>query len=279
MRKINKNMKISKVFLASVATAMLFASCNTSTELAYVHDAQRDSAIAVSEQFLKGIQANDILYIYVESGSPESTVPFNQETNKIAISSGTVMNPGSSAVSGYLVTSEGFITFPVLGKINVLGMTHNELAQLLEKRLVEEGHILDPVVTVKLMNFKVSVLGEVMRPGQIQASGERLTIFEALAMVGDLTLYGLRENVMVIREENGMRTVGTIDLTSKDVFSSPYYYLHQNDMVYVEPNMRRKRSAAHDPVLQGYISIGLTTLTTISTLVYHIILSRMYLKR
>ncbi|MCR4659010.1 MAG: polysaccharide biosynthesis/export family protein [Bacteroidales bacterium] len=272
-------MRHIKTALLPLAAALLLASCGSSNELAYVHDAQRDTAVSVSEQFLKGIQANDILYIYVESGTPESTIPFNQETNKIAMASGTVMNPGSSAVSGYLVNSEGDITFPVLGKIHVMGLTHTELAKMLETRLVTDGHITDPVVTVKLMNFRVSVLGEVVRPGQIEASGERLTIFEALAMVGDLTIYGLRENVMVVREENGMRTVGTIDLTSKDVFSSPYYYLHQNDMVYVEPNMRRKRTAAHDPVIQGYISIGLSALTTISTLVYHIILSNTYLKK
>ncbi|MBR1851288.1 MAG: polysaccharide biosynthesis/export family protein [Bacteroidales bacterium] len=271
-------MRPNKAILASALLAVLLAGCKT-TELAYVQDATRDSATIVNEHFLKGIQPNDILYIYIESGSPESTIPFNQETNKVAIASGTVMNPGSSAVTGYLVSADGYITFPVLGKINVVGLTHSELAQSLEKRLVDEGHIIDPVVTVKLMNFRVSVLGEVTRPGQIEASGERLTIFEALAMVGDLTLYGRRDNVTVVREENGMRIVGNIDLTSKDVFESPYYYLHQNDMVYVEPNIRRKRNANHDPVIQGYVSIAVSTLGTISTLIYHIILSRSYLKR
>ena len=117
-------------------------------------------------------------------------------------------------MSGYLVNHDGDIIFPVLGKIHVLGLTHRELASLIEKQLVSEGHITDPVVTVKLMNFKVCVLGDVVRPGQLVVSGERLTIFEALSMVGDLTIYGQRHNVTVIREENGLRTIGEVDLSS-----------------------------------------------------------------
>ena len=182
------------------------------------------------------------------------------------------MNPGSTAVSGYLVNNEGDITFPVLGTVHVLGMTHAELAQELQRRLVSEGHILDARVTVRLMNFTVSVLGDVAKPGTIVASGERLTIFEALSMVGDLTIYGQRNNVTIIREENGQRTIGELDLTSKDVFESPYYYLHQNDVVYVEPNMKKKKTADRDPMLMTYITTGLSILTSLTSLVYYYML-------
>jgi polysaccharide export outer membrane protein len=182
-------------------------------------------------------------------------------------------------VSGYLVNNDGDIVFPVLGKIHVLGKTHTELAAELEQRLVGEGHILDAVVTVKLMNFRVSVLGDVQRPGQIQATGERLTIFEALSMVGDLTIYGQRHNVTVIREENGVRTIGEIDLSSKSVFDSPYYYLHQNDVVYVEPNMRKKKNAERDPMTMTYISSAVSIVSVLSSVFYYYILSRYYMNR
>ena len=268
-----------KIALIAGAMAVLTASCSTSEEIAYVKDAPRDTATAITGEFTKGIQANDLLSIYVESESPEVTLQFNQETNKIAYANGTVINPGSSAVTGYLVNHDGDITFPVLGKIHVLGMTHEQLAKMLENRLVSEGHILDASVTVKLMNFKVSVLGDVMRPGVIQATGERMTIFEALSMVGDMTIYGQRYNVTIIREENGERTIGEIDLSSKDAFESPYYYLHQNDVVYVEPNMKKKKSAERDPMLMTYISSAVSIVSVLSSVFYYYVLSKYYSNR
>ena len=274
--KLN-NVKLS-LFVAALG-AMLAVSCGTSEELAYVHDAPRNTETPISSRFTKGIQANDMLSIYVESETPAATIPFNQETNKIAMADGVVMNPGSSAVNGYLVSNEGDIIFPVLGKVHVLGMTHDELASELQRRLVEEGHILDAQVTVKLMNFKVCVLGDVARPGMIVANGERMTIFEALSMVGDLTIFGQRQNVTVIREENGVRTVGELDLSSKEVFESPYYYLHQNDVVYVEPNMKKKKSAERDPMTMTYISTGLSVLSVLSSMFYYWVLSQYYMKR
>ena len=261
-------------FVAAVVTMMTLVSCGSTGEIAYLSQSQRDVPVAITGEFSKGIQANDQLYIYVESRTPEATIRFNQETNKIAVDGGSVMNPGSNAVSGYLVSREGDIIFPVLGKIHVEGMTHTELAALLEQRLVSEGHILDAVVTVKLLNFKVSVLGEVVKPGMIQATGERLTIFEAISMVGDLTIYGQRTNVTVIREENGVRTIGELDLTSDDVFQSPYYYLHQNDVVYVEPNKKRKRSADRDPIYLTYISSGVSVLSLLISAYYYYLLSK-----
>jgi len=276
-------MKINKLFFGAIAFALMFASCKPAEEIAYIADAQRDSAFALKGQFSGGIQANDLLSIYVESQTPESTIQFNQETNKIAVltdgSSRTVLNSGSTTVSGYLVNHDGDIIFPVLGKIHVLGLTHNELATLIENQLVSQGHINDPVVTVKLMNFKVCVLGDVTRPGQLVVAGERLTIFEALSMVGDLTIYGQRHNVTIIREENGVRTIGEIDLSSKSVFDSPYYYLHQNDVIYVEPNMRKKKNAERDPMTMTYISSAVSIVSVLSSVFYYYILSRYYLDR
>lgn len=274
-------MKINKFFLGALLVALMFTSCRPAEEIAYIADAQRDSAFALKGQFSGGIQANDILGIYVESQTPESTIQFNQETNKIVTlnNGGTVLNPGTSVVSGYLVNHDGDIIFPVLGKIHVLGLTHNELAKLIENQLISQGHITDPVVTVKLMNFKVCVLGDVTRPGQLVVAGERLTIFEALSMVGDLTIYGQRHNVTIIREENGVRTIGEVDLSSKSVFDSPYYYLHQNDVIYVEPNMRKKKNAERDPMTMTYISSAVSIVSVISSVFYYYILSRYYMDR
>jgi polysaccharide export outer membrane protein len=273
-------MKLNKLFFGAVLVALLFASCKPSEEIAYIADAQRDSAFALKGQFSGGIQANDLLSIYVASETPESTIQFNQDTNKIAVltdgDNRTVLNSGSTTVSGYLVNHDGDIIFPVLGRIHVLGLTHNELAALIEKQLISQGHITDPVVTVKLMNFKVCVLGDVARPGQLVVSGERLTIFEALSMVGDLTIYGQRHNVTIVREENGVRTIGEVDLSSKSVFDSPYYYLHQNDVVYVEPNMRKKKNAERDPMTMTYISSAVSIVSVISSVFYYYILSKYY---
>ena len=273
---MNKN-TIKTTVIAGVLALM--CACAPTTEIAYVNDAPRDTAMSVSGEFSKGIQANDLLNIYVESETPEATLQFNQETNKIAFANNTVINPGASAVTGYLVNQNGEITFPVLGKIHVEGLTHAQLEDTLEKRLVSEGHILDATVTVKLMNFKVCVLGDVARPGMIEASGERMTIFEALSMVGDLTIYAQRTNVTVIREENGNRTIGELDLTSKDVFTSPYYYLHQNDVIYVEPNKKRKRDASRDNITMTYISSAISIVSTLSSVFYYIMLSRYYNNR
>lgn len=256
---------------------LLTVSCRQQRDIAYVKDAARDSVMTLEGEFSKGIQANDILYIYVESLTNEATVPFNQETNKVARYNGAIINPGTNnAVSGYLVDQNGDIIFPVLGRMKVLGKTHAELARNIEQQLKDGGYVLDPVVTVKLMNFRVCVLGDVTRPGQLIVQGERLTIFEALSMVGDMTITGQRENVTVIREENGKRIIGNINLASKDVFSSPYYYLHQNDVVYVEPNAKKKRNADRDPMVMTYISSGLSVVSVLSSMFYYYTLSKYY---
>ncbi len=271
-------MKILRFLLPVMAIVSLCASCRTTDEIAYFYDVTCDSVMVMNAQSPYGIQPNDLLSIYVESETPETTKQYNQETNKIAVQDGVVINPGTgnNVVSGYLVNAEGDIIFPVLGTIHVAGLSHNALAHYIEHRLVTEGHINDPRVTVKLMNFKVSVLGEVKNPGQLLVDGERLTIFEALSRCGDLTIYGMRKNVTVVREENGLRTIGRIDLTSEDVFNSPYYYLHQNDVIFVEPNVKRKRAAERDPMTLTYISSVVSVVSVAATVFYYIIMAKYY---
>ena len=269
------------IFSVIFVFVLFLSSCKTPTDIAYISDAPRDTILKLAGTFSNGIQPNDRLYIYVESEEAGAAVPFNQETNKVAVKDGVVLNNNSSStrVQGYLVDQEGKITFPVLGEIMVKGMTHHQLAEMIKNRLISEGHLKNTVVTVKLMNFKVSIIGDVSHPGQLTVDGERITIFEALSRVGDLSIYGQRTNVTIIREENGVRTIGEVDLSSKDIFQSPYYYLHQNDVIYVEPNRRRKRNAERDPLTMSIISSVVSIVSVLSSVAYHIVLSKYYTSR
>ena len=192
----------------------------------------------------------------------ESVVPFNQETHIEALEmsrlnmtgehngeqqmSDTYRNRKQRQVPGYLVDEQGFITFPVLGKINVAGLQHDSVESIIQKRLISGEYVIDPVVTVSPMNFRVSVVGEVRNPKELHITGERLTIFEALAMCGDITDSGRRDNVVVMREINGSVIPIEINLTQKTLFNSEAYYLQQNDIVYVEPNVYKRRKSNYD---------------------------------
>ena len=264
---------------------LLLAACGTSREYAYISDAERDSAQAIISTFSSTIHPGDQLYIYVASQTPESVIPFNEETNKAAASLTGVSratNPiGANVVDGYLVSQNGTIVFPVLGVLPAAGMTRDSLAHDIEERLRDGGYVNDPIVTVSLMNFRVAVIGEVKQPQELHITGERLTIFEALAMCGDVTIHGLRNNVAVIRQTssegpqfstinpqnpNNTGEIGVIDLTSKDIFNSPYYYLQQGDIVYVEPDATKKHLASRDPNIPSYISLTISSARLITNL-------------
>ena len=244
------------ISILPVLLVLSTASCSVPREIAYIRDAERDSAQQILSNYVNTIHTGDQLYIYVYSQMVESVVPFNQETYTVAIEMSRINSAGNSSkvshmaetfrqrkvreVNGYLVDDNGYITFPVLGKIKVDGITYDSLQNYLQDRLISEDYVKDPVVTVSPLNFRVSVLGEVRRPGEFHVSGERITIFEALAKCGDITMYGLRDNVVVMREKNGTITPIEIDLTKKTIFDSEVYYLQQNDIVYVEPNKLKR---------------------------------------
>ena len=254
------------LFLFAISFVVLLNSCGVQREWAYISDAERDSAQQILTTYSHTIHPGDLLYIYVNSEVMESVVPFNQEThieamemsrlNIAGVSNGeqqisdTYKNRTQRQVTGYLVDEQGFITFPVLGKINVAGLQHDSVESIIQKRLIMGEYVIDPVVTVSPMNFRVSVVGEVKTPKELHITGERLTIFEALAMCGDITVYGLRDKVVVLREKNGNVTPIEIDLTRKTLFDSEVYYLQRNDVVYVEADEKRKRQAVDDPNLQ-----------------------------
>ena len=254
-----------KISVLSFIVVTLLAACRT-REIAYVSDAARDSAQQILSVYDNTILPGDQLYIHVASMTPESVIPFNQESRTLQMLSNSVVKEESEQnteyvnvdITGYTVNEGGMITFPILGEISVVGITHDSLCHYLESRLKAEGYVIDPQVTSKLMNFRVTVVGEVARPQQIHVDGTRLTILEALAICGDLTIYGLRDNITIMRVENGTKEIGELNLTSKEMFDSPYYYLHNNDIVYVEPNKYRKRSSDRDPDVPNYISMGVS---------------------
>jgi polysaccharide export outer membrane protein len=178
------------------------------------------------------IEPNDLLSITVNSLNQEASALFNMPN--LALANVSSYNSAFQA-SGYLVNSDGYIQFPVLGNLKVAGLTENELRLTIIKSLTERKLLIDPIVNVRHLNFKVTVLGEVSKPTVISVPNEKITLLEALGMAGDITIYGKKDNVMIIRDDNGKKIIKRIDLSSTDLFSSPYYYLRSNDIVYVEP--------------------------------------------
>lgn len=178
---------------------------------------------------------------------------------------------GQNRVLGYQVDNNGNIDFPQLGVIKVKGLTRTELAYYIKQKLKSGGLLKDPIVTVQFLNFKVSVIGEVNRPGTFNINSDRISIFEALGKAGDMTIYGRRDNVKLIRESGGVRTVVALDLRENSVLSSPYYYLQQNDIIYVEPNrVRAGQSRINQNRSVSTIASILSAFISITTLIVSI---------
>ena len=216
-----------------ICMVVLLAACSAPKEVLYLQDISLIKEEAIDKSYEVIIHKDDLLAIIVNSKDPELALPFNMPLVSYQIGG---QNVSQQRLVGYLVNQDGNIDFPILGEIHVEGLTRMQVTELIKKRLIEEELIKDPIVTVQFLNFKVSVIGEVGRPGPFDISGDRITLLEALSMAGDLTIYGRRDRVAVIREKDGKRSILYHDLRSSDIFQSPCYYLQQNDIVYVEPN-------------------------------------------
>ena len=252
------------LFFIFATSVLLLTGCKAEQRYLYVEDAPHNTPIPISNTYDATIYPNDLLYIYVSSQSPESVKRFNQETNT------TQTLKDKSQLRGYLVSQSGYIVFPILGRIEVAGLSRTQLERRLESLLIEGGYVTDPVVTVNLMNFHVTVIGEVHKPRVVVAEGSRLTIFEALAQCGDITIDGLRTNVVVVRSGINTQTVDTLDLTRKEILNSPYYYLQQNDIIFVEPTEKKKRKAWRNEDWPKYLNIGVQSLRVAYTTIYYI---------
>lgn len=217
----------------------LFCSCS-STKTAYFDNLTSSGSVGNLDYEIR-IEPLDELLITVTSEVPEATMVYNLPmTNPATVT--TLKTPLTSMQhQTYIVNKDGNINFPVLGEVHVGGLTTAQLTEQLTRRIAEDVEA--PYVRVELVNFKVKVLGEVMQPGSYKIDSERVSILDALAEAGDITIYGKRDNVLLIREENGTKNYYRIDLTNSDILESPYFYLKQNDVVYVEPGSGRAGQA------------------------------------
>ncbi|HMU45675.1 MAG TPA: polysaccharide biosynthesis/export family protein [Chitinophagaceae bacterium] len=224
-------------WIAGLSGVLFVTSCVDTRKATYfngINDGTKTVDISVPESI---IRKNDILSISVTSLNPEATEIFNNPNT----TGGTNGNPGN--VTGYFVNSEGNIQFPMLGNIKVEGLTKAQIKESITKKLTERQLLKDPIVSIRLLNFRVTVLGEVKNPTVIPVPNERISLLEAIGLAGDLTIYAKRDNVLVIREESGQKIIKRINLNSNELLNSPYYYLQSDDVVYVEPNKAKVASA------------------------------------
>ncbi len=275
-------MRISFRTLSLQAAFFLFAvwttfSCSAPSQVTYFQDLRpgesEQKVVAATE--IK-VRPGDKLSIIVNSRDPQLTQLFNlpyvgQQIGQGAVTANNTTN-SSQGVSGYTVDEEGMIDFPVLGKIEIAGKNREEIAAFIKGELLAKNLVKDPVVTVEYMNLCISVLGEVTKPGRYSIDRDKVTVLDAISMAGDLTIYGKREKVLVLREEEGVQHVYGINLCSAEhLYTSPVYYLRQNDVVYVEPNNVRARQATvnGNNVRSTSFWISLASLlTTVAVLVF-----------
>jgi polysaccharide export outer membrane protein len=250
---------------------LLIFSCKPSKELVYYQNVDGLASPEKLNSYEIKIQPDDLLMIIVSADDPESALPFNLTTISVPSvynSNATTMmaSRGQESMQSYLVDVSGSIDFPVLGKLKVGGLSRSEVMQLLESKISK--YIKNPIINIRLMNFKVSVQGEVTLPGTYPISSDRVTLIEAISMAKDLTIYGKRDNVLIIREINGVKSYNRVDITKADFINSPFYYLAQNDVVYVEPNKTRINGAAvgsNTGVIISITSLLITVITLIVT--------------
>lgn len=233
---------------AIIAIVLLsMSSCVNLKKSTYFYETQDTKFMTDVRNLESELEKNDLLSITVSSINPEAAEIFNMTNNNDARSS--TVSGTTAQVAGYLIDTDGNISFPVIGKIKAAGKTKKELRDEIESELETRKLLIEPIVAIRYLNFKVSVLGEVKNPSVVVIPDEKISLLEALGLAGDITVYGNREDIVLIREEDtGVKTLIRIDLTTNEIFDSPYYYLKSNDIVYVQAN--KNRVAATSAVTQ-----------------------------
>lgn len=254
-----------KKILLMAMLALALASCNTSKKIVYFQDIQVNRPEAITEARDITVQPKDQISILVSSKDPQLAALFNLPRVQYRVGDNNMQNTNGD-VSGYTLDTEGYIDFPVLGRLYVAGMTKSEIASFIKKRLMDENLINDPVVTVEFMNLYYSILGEVNNPGKYMITKDQITLLEALSMAGDLTIYGKRDAVFVVREEDGQRVTHWVDLRTQDLFHSPVYYLKQNDVIYVQPNKVRSGQSTINENSVKSVSLWISIASFLSSL-------------
>jgi polysaccharide export outer membrane protein len=234
---------------------LIFASCVNTKNIGYLKYV-KDANYQVDANPEATIQKNDILSITISSLNADASIVFNTGNNHVVnspASSGSIVQSG-----GYLVNADGFIQLPILGNVMAYGLAKKDLQDRIVETILTQRLLVDPIVTIRHMNYEVTVIGEVGRPTVINVPNERISILKALGLAGDITVYGKRDNVLIVRESNGQKTIKRIDLNAQSILSSPYYYLMPNDIVYVEPNKNKLASVSRGRQLLPAILSGLS---------------------
>jgi len=246
---------------------LFLTSCRSKRDLVYFKDLPDSVAVQtpIPDIAETKIQAGDILRITVSTLNPESNTLFNSGTLQDVNDSRNVNNTGQVGAQGYLVDENGYISFPVIGQIKLGGLTRDGARKEMIKQI--ENYVKDPIVNIRFLNFKITVIGEVAKPSTFTIPNEKVNILEALGMAGDMTPFGKRENVLLIREEGGQRTMVKLDMRQKDIMNSPYFYLKQNDVVYVEPTKYRDPSG--DRTLRIITAVA-SSMTAIGLFIYRV---------
>ncbi len=261
---------MNRTFLFLVITTLLGTSCVNTKRITYFQaealakDLEKQD---IKDKYTIKLQPGDIINLKVSSLSPEANAMFNLYPESQVVSSNqTMQTTAPAAAIGFLVDEDGSITLPLAGKIKIGGLTTKEAAALVTKSL--EKYLEQPTVNLRIINYKVSILGEVERPSVYTISNERITLPEALSLAGDMTIYGKRKNILVIREVDGKREFARVDITKRDVFNSPYYYLRPNDIVYVEPVKGRLTATSRTVQLTPLVLSALTFLTVVTVYIF-----------
>ena len=248
-----KNISIYIRTVALLLGIVFITSCASRKEVVYFQDTGNFETLVNNNNFVSKFKVDDLVGIHVSSLNPEASAPFN--LIRVAEEGGL-----RAESVDYLVDQAGEIDFPVIGKLKIEGLSPDELRVLLRSRLSD--YLKDPIINIRLRNFTVTILGEVNRPGTYPVDGEQITILEALGLAADVTIRGIRENVLVIRDFNGTKVYTRINLLSKNMVKSPVYYLTQNDVVYVEPNKSAIRSSTINANTTVAISIASLLITS-----------------
>ena len=263
-------MKKNLVFVA-LAVALLCASCSAPKNVAYLKNSDEVDLSQSAYLYDARIMPKDVLTITVNTVNPDAAAPFNLSV-PTAFNNQTRSTYSQPILQTYLVDNNGVIEFPVLGTLKVGGLTKSECEKLIHDKIMPYLNAKEnPVVTVRMANYKISVLGEVNRPGMFTVSNEKINIFEALAQAGDLTIYGVRDNVKLIRENaKGRKEIHTVVLNDANLINSPYYYLQQNDILYVEPNKVKARNSTVGQTTTLWFS-ATSILISMASLLYNIL--------
>lgn len=270
------NTSMKRSFFSIIAAVVIIAAmtgCKSHQKVVYFQNADSVSLSASRMLYDAKIMPKDELSITVSCSNPEAATQFNLAVSEVNSSTGSKrMNTGGAMLLPYLVDNDGTINFPVIGTLKVGGLTKNECQDLILSKIKPYFSANEkPVVTVRTSNYRVTVMGEVNSPGVFSVGSEKMSILEAIAQAHDLTIYGKRENILVIREDaNGEKSMHRMNLNDANIVSSPYYYLQQNDIVYVEPNKTKAANSDIGTVTTFTMSI-ISTLMSVASLVINII--------